>query len=251
MSLSNLLSRLGCGLALAASVFGLQTPARAQNLVQNGTFQVTNGTTSFQFGTFGSYSSSEKLADWSSPNGYNFVYINGQTTATGYYGSVSLYSQSGFTTAPGYPGGNYVALDSDYGTEAMTQTINGLTANTAYTVSFAWAGAQQTGYTGTTTDTLTVSLGGSSQKTATTTVASQGFSGWMTQTFTFIATGSSEVLSFLANGSPSVPPFVLIADVTMTKAPEPASIAILLTGVAGLAGLRSVRRNLRSRSVKA
>jgi hypothetical protein len=229
-------------------------PAMAQtNLVTNGTFQVTGGSTSFQFGTYGSYSNStESLTGWSSPGGYNYVFLPTSTVATGYYGNLSLAgpstgSANGFTGA-GPGNSNFVALDSDYGTEAMTQTINGLTAGKTYVVSFAWAGAQQSGASGATTDNLTVNLGTNSntaQTTKTINVANQGFSGWMNQTFSFVATTSSEVLSFLAAGQPSVPPFVLVANVSLTQAPEPASAAVLITGFAALVGLgRKHRRRL-------
>lgn len=64
----------------------------------------------------------------------------------------------------------------------------------------------------------------------------------MNQTFSFVATSSSEVLSFLAGGSPAIPPFVLVANVSMTQAPEPTSAAVLITGFAALAGLGRRRR---------
>jgi hypothetical protein len=255
------LTRLAAGLALSAAALMVQSPAEAQNLVTNGTFAVTGGTTSFQFGTWGPYTPTEGLAGWAS-TGYNFAFVPGSNAATSYYGAGNVafwgpaYGVSnGYTgTAPG--GGNFVALDADYpsndssghaATAAMTQTINNLTVGTTYNVSFAWAGAQQQGYTGATTENLKVSLGSSSQTTQTINLASQGFSGWMTQTFGFIATSSSEVLSFLAGGSPALPPFVLVANVSMTKAPEPASMMVMLTGLAGLAGLGGVRRRLRLR----
>lgn len=238
------------------AAMGLQQPAKAQNLVTNGTFVVTGGTTSFQFGTWGPYTPTETLSGWAS-TGYNFVFIPGSNAATSYYGAgnVSFWGPAysvanGYTgTAPG--GGNFVALDADYpsndsgghaATAAMTQTINGLVPGTTYNVSFAWAGAQQQGFTGATTENLTVSLGASSQTTQTVNLASQGFSGWINQTFGFIATSSSEVLSFLAGGSPAIPPFVLVANVSMTKAPEPPSAALMLTSLAGLAWFGARRR---------
>lgn len=246
------LLRLAFGAALSVAAIGADSvPAIAQNLVSNGTFQVTNGTTSFQFGTFGPYSSSESLNGWAS-TGYNFVYIAGQTTAAGYYGNVSLAQQSTFKTASGYPGGNYIALDSDYGAQAVTQSINGLVSGVKYVVSFAWAGAQQLGASGSTTDYLTVNLGTNSQtaqSTQTLNVPSQGFSGWMTQTFSFVATTSTEVLSFLATGTNN-PPFILVANVSLTRAPEPASIVVLLTGLAGLVGVSFARRNGRPHSAR-
>ena len=257
------LSRLSFGLALGAAALGFQPSAHAQtNLVTNGTFQVTGGTTSFQFGTWGPYSPSETLNGWTS-TGYNFVFISGQSTATGYYGNLSLWNQSnasnGFNnTAPGNT--NFLVLDADYpasdskghaATAAVTQTLTGLVPGQTYNVSFAWAGAQQQGFDGATTENLTVSLGGSSQTTQTINLANHGFSGWMNQTFGFLATTSTEVLSFLAGGSPAVPPFVLVANVSVTKAPEPASVAILLTGLLGVIGLGAARRRTPLRRAKA
>lgn len=233
---------------LQLSLLPISRPAMAQNLVQNSTFQVTGGTTSFQFGTFNGFTSSESLAGWAS-TGYNFVFLPGSPSGVGTFngGNVSFNMVNGFTGASP-TGGNFLALDSDTGssnpggTAPVTQTIHGLTAGTKYTLSFAWAGAQQTGFTGATTDNLTVSLGSSTQTTQTINVASQGFSGWLNQTFSFVATSSSEVLSFLAGGSPAVPPFVLLANVSLTAAPEPAGAAVLLTGLAALAGLTAKRR---------
>ncbi len=242
--------------ALAAALIGWLPSAQAQNLVTNGTFQVTGGSTSFQFGTWGPYSPAETLSGWAS-TGYNFVFIPGSNAATSYYGAnnVAFWGPAygvanGYTgSAPG--GGDFVALDADYpsndsaghsATAALTQTMTGLVPGAAYNVSFVWAGAQQQGFTGATTENLTVSLGSSSQTTKTVNLASQGFSGWINQTFGFIATGSSEVLSFLAGGSPAIPPFVLVSNVSMTKVPEPASAALLLTGLAALGGLVARRQ---------
>ena len=74
-------------------------------------------------------------------------------------------------------------------------------------------------------------------------VAGKGFSGWMTETFDYVATSSTEVLSFLASGSPAgQPPFALLANVSMTQVPEPATWALMLTGLAALAGIVRGRR---------
>ena len=103
----------------------------------------------------------------------------------------------------------------------ITQTIKGLTPGATYAVSFAWAGAQQTGYTGATTEQWQVNLGNNAataQSTKIVTNADQGFTGWMDQTFDFVATSSSEVLSFLANGTPAgVSPFALLANVSIVR----------------------------------
>ena len=110
-------------------------------------------------------------------------------------------------------------------------------------MSFAWAGAQQTGFTGATTEQWLVTLGTSTQNTNVVSMPSTGFSGWMNQTFNYVATSSSEVLSFLANGTPTgVPPFALLTNVSVTKVPEPASATLMITAVAGLIGIARRRR---------
>lgn len=99
---------------MAAALTG---SAEAQtNLVTNGSFAVTGGTTSFQFGTFNGYSPAETLAGWSS-TGYNFVFLPTSTVATGTYGNLSLWSPvsspssaNGFNNA-GPTGGNFIGAD--------------------------------------------------------------------------------------------------------------------------------------------
>ena len=235
-----LASAIGPRAIIACLLVALACPAMAQtNFITNGNFAVTGTTTSFQFGTYNSYTPPATLAGWAS-TGYNFVFLPGSTAADDTYGTanVSLY------TSPTSPlGGDFMAADSDYGTEPVTQTISGMTVGATYAISFAWAGAQQTGFTGATVDTWTVSLGSQSYTTPQVNVVSGGFSGWMNQSYDFTATSSSETLSFLAAGSPAVPPFALLANVTMFAVPEPGGIAIMVTGLGGLIGLARRRRS--------
>jgi hypothetical protein len=71
--------------------------------------------------------------------------------------------------------------------------------------------------------------------------ASEGFTGWQTDSFTFTATSTSEVLSFLAVGTPAgVPPFTLLDGISVTQTPEPQSLVLFATGLIGVSGL--VRR---------
>jgi hypothetical protein len=207
-------------------------------------------TTSFQFGTFDSYTSPQPLTGWTS-TGYNFVFLPTSTVATGGYGNVSLWSPAsspasanGFTNASP-TGGNFVGADGAYGQANISQTINGLKVGNDYAVSFAWAGAQQSGYTAAngTTENWQVTFGGQTKTTATISVPNEGFSGWINQTFNFVATNTSQTLSFFATGTPTgVPPFALLANVSVTAAPEPASLPIMLTGVAGLVAFARQRR---------
>ncbi len=235
------LSLLAAGLAGAPAVAQTTT---GPNLVTNGTFQVTGGTTSFQFGTYaGNNSLTESLPGWASVGGYANVFLPGSYQSTGPWGAFALWypgdgSNNGFTYASP-TGGNFVAIDSQTGDAPITQTITGLVTGKTYVLSFAWAGAQAAPNTGASTEAWQVSLGASTQTTSTVNVASEGFSGWMTQTFSYVATGSSEVLSFLALGptGANVPPFALLANVSMYAAvPEPASITVLLTAIGGLMG---------------
>jgi hypothetical protein len=181
------------------------------------------------------------VANWTT-SGYNFVFLPGSPTAQGSAGSLSL----GTSPAPPIAGENYAAADPIYQQAPITQTINGLTVGQTYAVSFAWAEAQQTGFTGSVNDYWAVNLGTNSATTQSTTgktIATQSFSGWMNQTFDFVATTSSELLSFMAMSPGGSPPFALLTNVSMTQVPEPASVAMMLTGVAGLIGLARRRRS--------
>jgi hypothetical protein len=235
--------------AAALLAIGYGVPAMAQtNLAANGSFAVS-GATGFQFGSY--FGSTGTLTGWSTNSGsYSFVFVAGNNLATstqlnpqGAY-SLSLWDQSnagnGFTDA-GATGGNFIAIDGDVGHNgAVTQTISNLRVGQTYNVSFAWAGAQQYSYTGVSVDTLKVGFGSSSVTTGPVTVASKGFSGWINQTYTFVATSSSQVLSFLATGSSAVPPFILISNVSVTV-PEPASAALVASGLFAVAVLRRRR----------
>lgn len=237
-------------------------PAMAQtNLVTNGSFAITGGTTSAQMGPGGalctsnntSCTSTESVAGWSTgsfSSSYNFVYLPYSTSnpnainGSGYSGTVTLWSPlsnpssaNGFTnTSP--TGGNFLASDSDYLTTAVTQTVNNLVVGKTYAVSFVWAAAQQEGssFTAASQDDWQVTLGGTTQTTPIQAIAGKGFSGWATQTFDYVATSSSEVLSFLASGESTsgLPSFALLANVSVTQVPEPATWALMLTGLASL-----------------
>jgi hypothetical protein len=211
-------------------------PAMAQSydLVQNGNFTELATQTSSEFG---SLYSGQQVTDWST-SGYNFVFLPNTADSTGAVGQFSTLklwgpgsgSANGFTaTAPG--GGNIIGGDGAYQVGAVSQTLTGLKVGDTIAVKFDWAGAQQSGYTTSTTENWKVSLGSSSQTTATVNNAAKGFTGWMGETFDFVATSSSETLSFLAAGTPNgQPPFSLLSNVSaqditehpMNPAPLPA-----------------------------
>ena len=239
--------------ALALVTFSGVATAGQVNLVQNGDFEQTATNASSQFG---SLFSSQQVTDWTT-GGYNFVFKSGTadtTGAVGQYGSLKLWGP-GDGAANGLPassptGGNFIGADGAYETSAISQIITGLIKGATYNVSFWWAGAQQAGFDGLNTEQWQVSLGSQTQKTAVAQNQDKGFTGWMQQSFSFTADGASDVLSFLAIGTPSgVPPFALLDGVTMTaKVPEPATWAILLAGLAGMGGSAFRRRNTAGRT---
>ena len=223
---------------LGVASLALVRTATAQELVLDGNFTQTNyvspqpGNAVTASGgqlTYNLYASG-----WTNLNtGYNFLFASGSadtTGANGVDGNLKLWGSNngGLSTITAPPtGGNFIAADGAYEIGAIQQTITGLTVGQEYTLSFYWGAAQQSGYTGNTTEKWTASLGAQSFNTSTYSLASHSFSGWMQQSFTYTATGTSEVLSFLATGTPSgEPPFSLLADVSMeatspSPAPEP------------------------------
>ena len=138
---------------------------------------------------------------------------------------------------------NFLIADGGYHATPIYQTINGLTVGDHYAVSFAWAAAQWSLNSGSTTEQWQVSLGNSTGYTSVFSLNSHSFSGWMNTTIDFTATATSEALTFLAIGSPSGnPPILLLDDVAMNDIPEPAAWSVLLLAGAGMYRVRKRRQ---------
>lgn len=237
----SLLGAGALGLALAAIP---ASNASAAPVIVNGSFSnVGTATTSFGI-------TASNLPGWTTTSTYSFLVFPGQAT-TG-FPSLTLYSFP--ATSP--DGGNFVLQDGNYGAGTLSQTLTGLTVGASYAVSFYQASGQQTGFTGATTEDWLVSLTpsgggtGSSQRSTVMNTPSQSSTPWTLQTLNFVATAASEVLGFMAEGTPNgAPPFVGLDGVsisgTTVAVSEPGTVALL--GLAGLA-LVAVRKQRKQRS---
>lgn len=178
-----------------------------------------------------------------------------------------------FDSYPSFPspvGGNYLRSDADPEENAngyVYQTLTGLTAEMTYNVSFYQAGASYYANIAGNQAQWRVGFGGTlegdyrNELTNATTALSAMMdlntstgSPWQKQKLSFVATGTSALLSFLATGGPSgQPPFALLDGVSVTAAPlvgsgsgstvpEAATWMMMIAGF-GLAGLANRRRS--------
>jgi len=222
----------------------------AGNLVTNGDFSsVGTHTESYQV-------NASNLPNWAAdvtgnPGGIGCLVYGGinNMCGTSYLGPGNVTAT--FAVFPGVSpnGGNFFAGDAadDRPTgggvyqQAISQTINGLVVGAQYSLTFYQAGAQQAGFTGATTDKWQVTFGSQVRNSTIMSVPSGGVVAWNQQSMSFTATATSQVLSFLAIGTPNnaQPPFALLDGVRLI--PEPASIALLGVGIIGVAGMRRRR----------
>ncbi len=234
------------GLVALGLILGMPKTVNAADLILNGGFEdLTSGTGQLGFNTNANH--------WTT-SGYNFVFSATNADGPGVtsqYGNLQLWGPqngaiNGLTASP--DGGNYVAGDGAFGVAPITQDFTNLTVGRIYQVGFYWGAAQQQSFDGPTTEQWQVSLGNESHTTEIINNGNHGFVGWRTAAFDYVATSTSETLSFLAIGTPTgKPPFVLLDGVTMndvTDVPEPSALVAIVAGVLG-AGV-FVRRRARA-----
>jgi hypothetical protein len=216
------------GVAISAT-FGLAS--HAANLVTNGSFE---STTLMDKGSFFG-----NVAGWS--GGTNLTFLDFPGTADDLNKYLAVYGPFPATSPDG---GNFVEGDGDPNySGAIYQTITGLTVGDKYQVSFYQAAGQQAGFTGPTTEQWAVSLGGTTQLSSLFSLAQGGVGPWEKQTMTFTADGTSDVLTFLAEGTPGgAPPISFLDGVTLNAVPEPGAWALMMLGVTGLGATMRRRR---------
>jgi len=223
---------------LATAAFGQAAQASQINLVTNGNFDQSTYSNNSQFGTgFGG----QGVTGWTGGTGYQLYFFNGTASvdsANSQYDNGYNTGSEKFYTMPGSPTGgtgNFVALDGDQtvgGGGSISQTISGLTIGATYTVTFDWATGQLQSRTGATTDNVNVTFGNQSNTTQTVSDASDSSTPWLQQSFLYTATSATETLTFLAQGTPTgLPPMVALDGISVVQTPEPASIAVMGSGL--------------------
>jgi hypothetical protein len=270
------MKRLFPSAAAATAALALGASAHGATLVTNGGFETNNlpsASGEVGVGTTGSYEG-YAVSGWTI-SGFDILWYTStaaSASASSEYGGEQQLAASFAPLADNGNGDYFLGIDADptYG-GPVSQQINGLTAGKTYAVSFDWAGTQLTNRTGATTEQVFVCLTTAActesysnlNYGSTATVAngkgtavydnsSQGFSGWMSQTFDFTADATSETLTFLGFGTPGgAPPYALIDNVSVTAVPEPAVWATMLLGVAGVGALARRRRRAMANSATA
>jgi PEP-CTERM motif len=199
---------------------------------------------------------------WTGPGPGDLVAIDAPGTATVPGSGGNSYPVYGpFADPP--PGGNFIQMDGNPTFEnSFNQVINGLTAGVTYTLSFWQAAGQQQGFSGETTEQWKVFLAGEGgsfhvncsgdpcvvDKTGDITevdstlmtTPSMGVHPWELVNMSFLASASTETLSFLAWGdngeTTNLPPTVFLAGVNSPSLiPEPSTWAMMVLGFFGMA----------------
>jgi hypothetical protein len=234
---------------VAATAWHAPAQAGSINLITDGTFQDTQNGLASPGGFLcqnGSQSSSctSNLQYWTptcSSSGCggtstpaSLLFINsstGDAYTTAWNGGMGLYPT--ILAPPDHS--NVVAIDGGMPyNSTIAQTVSGLVAGNEYILTFYQGAAQQKTYSMATTEKWQVTFGSATQTSGIMNNAAQGVVPWNEVTMNFIATSTSEVLTFAAIGTPNgQPPVVLLADVDLVL-PEPGSMALLGAGVFAL-----------------
>ena len=225
---------------LLALVAAMAAPSSAAvELVTNGSFELN----SVADGDKSPFAQSA-VTGWSGGANLTFIASPGTADNAGKY--LPVYGPFPATSPDG---GDFVLADGDPNySGAFWQTINGLTIGKEYTLSFYQAAGQQQGFLGATTERWEVTFGNDVRLSDQFSLPQGGVGPWEAQSMTFVATATSQLLKFLAKGTPGgAPPISFLDGVSLQATPgvpEPATWAMLIAGF-GIVGVAARRRATR------
>jgi hypothetical protein len=201
--------------------------------VTNGSFDATSPSTKINF--------QNNVPGWT--GGARLTFLAPPGTADNISQYLAVYGPFPATSPDG---GNFILADGDppYA-DPFEQTITGLTVGQSYTLRFWQAAGQQAGFQGATTERWRVTFGSDVRLSDQFNLPEGGVGPWERQTMTFVATATSQLLEFLAVGTPGGgPPISFLDGVSLeaTTVPAPASLGLLGMGLLGLLAARRRKR---------
>ncbi len=243
-------------IAFAIAALGTAGSASAVNLVKNGGFELLNSNV-----VSGNYHICDNtkstcvstLTDWTataSSAGPKGTSSPGSVLLGGGGGAQWNTNLSGasfglYGPIPNSPlGGNFIGIDGDANyNQSISQMITGLTIGKIYTLKFYQSAGQQKGLTGATTEQWTVTFGNSTQLSTQMFNKSKGFLPWTLETLYFKANAVSQILTFVAHGTPNgQPPVALLDGVSIDSVlPDPGTWTTMILGF-GFIGATARRR---------